>query len=49
MSEEIISKRKVARTARMVEMVKNGDAVKIDIGEYSGDHSHTSIQNILYK
>lgn len=36
MSAEIISKRKVARTARMVEMVKKGDVVKSDIGEYSG-------------
>jgi hypothetical protein len=36
MSEEINSKRIMARTARTVEMMKKGDFVKSDIGEYSG-------------
>ena len=36
MSEEINNKKKVSLSARAIDKMKTGDAVKSDIGEYSG-------------
>ncbi|MGE8532316.1 MAG: tyrosine-type recombinase/integrase [Acinetobacter guillouiae] len=52
MSEEINNKRKVALSARAIDKMKKGDAVKIDIGEYSGLRvvcGKTGLKSFVYR
>ena len=52
MSEEINNKKKVALSARAIDKMKKGDAVKIDIGEYSGLRvvcGKTGLKSFVYR
>lgn len=52
MSEEISNKKKVALSARAIDKMKAGDAVKSDIGEYSGLRvvcGKTGLKSFVYR
>ncbi|MBJ9947601.1 site-specific integrase [Acinetobacter bereziniae] len=52
MSEEINNKKKVALSARAIDKMKTGDAVKSDIGEYSGLRvvcGKTGLKSFVYR